>query len=127
MYQDIYYNWSTTMGYSSSSEQLTFQQGLTFQQAIRNKTLSKIIKDQITQPRYKDIISRKNLMISQFTLICMDSEMMEQRKDTYKPCFENVRSYATAFLFFIETETTVGKFSIIFTICSWRENQSEKP
>ena len=127
MYQDIYYNWSTTMGYSSSSEQLTFQQGLTFQQAIRNKTLSKIIKDQITQPRYKDIISRKNLMISQFTLISMDSEMMEQRKDTYKPCFENVRSYATAFLFFIETETTVGKFSIIFTICSWRENQSEKP
>ena len=115
------------MGYSSSSEQLTFQQGLTFQQAIRNKTLSKIIKDQITQPRYKDIISRKNLMISQFTLISMDSEMMEQRKDTYKPCFENVRSYATAFLFFIETETTVGKFSIIFTICSWRENQSEKP
>jgi len=86
MYQDIYYNWSTTLGYSSFSDRLTFQQ------AIRNKTLSQIIIGQITQPRYKDIIT----------------QMTEQSKDTYKPCFENVRSYATAFLFFIETETTVG-------------------
>ena len=29
----------------------------------------------------------------------------------YKPCFENVQSYATAFLFFIETETTVGELT----------------
>ena len=33
---------------------------------------------------------------------------MDRDNQTRKVCFEQVNSYATAFLFFIETETTVG-------------------
>ena len=29
----------------------------------------------------------------------------------YQPCFYNVGSYASAFLYFIETDTTIGKFA----------------
>lgn len=30
------------------------------------------------------------------------------RNDAYQPCFYNVGSYASAFLYFIETDTTIG-------------------
>jgi len=67
------------------------QRGLTFDQAIKNRGVAEYIRMHMENEKYKRII--RDLILN---------------LKVYKPCFENVQSYATAFLFFIETETTVG-------------------
>ena len=111
MFLDIYYNISAG----------SVRDKLSFKQALKDRNISHIIMAQMTDRTYQNIIQGRDIAFPTWSNQNninhnMYLDMVMKIKAPYKPCFENVRSYATAFLFFIETETTVGKIQLEFTL-----------
>ena len=61
-----------------------------------------------TKPSLLKCLQNMNLNSSFFYIFSEFSTFNTDDKNKRKVCFEDVTSYSTAFLFFVETETTVG-------------------